>query len=62
MGLEKESAPAGGSSTVSAGYLSDLNTIESKTAPASLVSSGLIDSWNWTTQITLRWPFMSTTR
>ncbi|MGR0159119.1 hypothetical protein ACUUMC_04295 [Paenarthrobacter nitroguajacolicus] len=37
--------PTVGSPIASAGHLPDLNTIESKTARASLVSSGLIDSW-----------------
>ena len=54
--------PLAGSPFALAGHLSDLNTIESKTARASLVSSGLIDSWNWTTQYIARWPFRSTTR
>ena len=67
-----------GSSIASAGYLVDLNTIESKTARASLVSSGLMSAWTathsslvssgwagewyWATQNIARWPFRSTTR
>jgi hypothetical protein len=62
VGSEKESAPAGGIAYRITGHLSDLNTIESKMARASLVSSGSIDSWGWPIVITARSPFRSTTR
>lgn len=57
---EKEPAPEGGI----AHHInwSDLNTIESKTTRASLISSGLTDSSIWPTATTARWPFRSTTR
>ncbi|WP_454811414.1 hypothetical protein [Paenarthrobacter nitroguajacolicus] len=51
-----------GAMLAAASHLVDLNTIESKTPRASLVSSGLIDSWNVVKPTTARSPFRLTTR